>query len=463
MMSRSGAFFSSSNGFVRAAAWLLAFTLLTIGWLLLLSQLPADRADTALLAAGFGTTGSSLTIALAPPILMLLLGAVLWQVSAPAPLPAAAPPAKPGGATGTVAAAAPPPPPAPPLRIGAWAALTPCGEASQTIAACLAQQIVYQPDRMLRGLDGHPLHAAQIAPLPLEAFAFPDDTRQRSHRLPAMLVNVLDALHGQQLELVESGDAPVAVYWLLPASMAADQHARACFDSAWVRSGWRALQYTLQMASALSVNTHGLIDVLQQQMPATSTPYVLLIGADSLIDPADLVPALAQGRVFGGNTPHGYIPAEAAAGLLLFNPSVASERQLFGLSTLYGTGNVARPTQRGPKAKVHAAPLSASLGHVLAASAVEAAQVGAVIGDADHTMPPTMELVQAMAATLPHLDPLAQRISPMAAAGCFGAASALVHLALAAELAADLVQPVAALAVSDPQRVSAALIVPAAV
>jgi hypothetical protein len=60
-----------------------------------------------------------------------------------------------------------------------------------------------------------------------------------------------------------------------------------------------------------------------------------------------------------------------------------------------------------------------------------------VVSDSDHRSRGIMEIIGAMTHVLGALDPLEQRISPMEYAGAFGAASDLVHLALAVELAGD--------------------------
>lgn len=66
-----------------------------------------------------------------------------------------------------------------------------------------------------------------------------------------------------------------------------------------------------------------------------------------------------------------------------------------------------------------------------------------------------MAVVGAMMQVLAGLDPLGQRISPMEYAGAFGAASDLVHLALAVELASEK----AALALSSTGGQSAGVVV----
>jgi hypothetical protein len=73
----------------------------------------------------------------------------------------------------------------------------------------------------------------------------------------------------------------------------------------------------------------------------------------------------------------------------------------------------------------------------LAASGKAAVDIGIVVSDADHRTRGSMEVIGAMTHVLAGLDPLEQRISPMEYTGAFGAASDLVHLALAVELAGE--------------------------
>ena len=71
----------------------------------------------------------------------------------------------------------------------------------------------------------------------------------------------------------------------------------------------------------------------------------------------------------------------------------------------------------------------------LAASATTAEDISFLVADADHRTAGSLEVIDAMAQVLVALDPLEHRISPMEYAGAFGAASDLIHLALAVELA----------------------------
>ena len=77
--------------------------------------------------------------------------------------------------------------------------------------------------------------------------------------------------------------------------------------------------------------------------------------------------------------------------------------------------------------------LPSALHAAIVADGGSASSVGAIVSDADHRAAGVIEATAAMTLHVPHLDPLADRISPMQYAGWFGAATDLVHICLGAE------------------------------
>jgi hypothetical protein len=441
--------FTATSNVARAAAWLGTFVLLGAGWTFLLLKSSPKSLD----LAGPKTMVAAMLV---PPMLLTLLAWVGLRISMPQAFPDGAAPA----AGPSSVSAEPAPPAAPMWRIGAWGVVTPHGAAAATIERTLAQEKMFRPDAAIRNQDGHPLHAAAAKALPLQPLGYPGETRQRAMRVSAMLATVLNELHDQQIELARSTDAPATVLWLVPAAIAPDDEARARFAAAWAHSSWREVEYRLQIVPVGAGGAYGVADDLRRQMEPARMPYVLLLAADSLLDAEELAPQLALGRVFSDRAPNGFIPAEGAGGLLLVHPVFAEQAPLFGLSTIGPAHRGQHASDRAGQAKADCSVLTACITEAMAAASTSAGQIGALFCDTDHRAAGVMEATLAMGQVLPGLDPLLQRLSPMEHAGCFGAAADLVHMALAAEMAATSQQPILSLGLGGDRQVAALVILP---
>ena len=343
--------------------------------------------------------------------------------------------------------------------IGAWGLVTPFGDASSTVASSRKQERVFRPDKIIRNEDGHPVHAAVVEELPLEMLNYPVETRSRAMRVSAMLMTVLNMLYDQQMELTRYATAPMTVHWLVPEALPLDNETRLGFSIAWGLSSWRNVEYDLHLLSAATESAYGAVNALQH-MSASKMPYVLLLAADSLVNPDDLLAPLALDQVFSNRVPDGFVPAEGAAGLLLVDAAYATASDLVGLCTLGTVHREQRTEDRGAKGKVDSSTLVACITKAMAAAQTTADKIGMVISDTDHRMPRSQEVIHAMEKTLPELDPLSQRIAPMALTGSFGAASDLIHMALAAEMAASTEQATLVVSVANPRHTAAVVIAP---
>jgi hypothetical protein len=450
-------FFTSPSVAVRSVTWFAAFLLLTILWIVLLPLLSLDG-----LFQHFGNIGmtgsqSIAAITLAPPLVLSILSWVGVQVLAAPAAPAITPSdAAPAQAVPVAAAT----PLAEMLRVAAWSVVTPFGDASATTASSQEKEKVFRPDSIIRNAEGHPVHTGVVEGLPLEILDYPAETRSRAMRMSAMLVTVLNALYHQQLDLARSTVAPVPVYWLVPEALPLDNETRLGFSIAWGLSSWRNVEYDLHMLPAATESAYGAVNALQQHMSASKMPYVLLLAADSLVNPDELLAPLALDQVFSNKVPDGFVPAEGAAGLLLVDAAYATASDLVGLCTLGTVHRGQRTEDRGAKGKVDSSTLVACITEAMAAAQTTADKIGMVISDTDHRMPRSQEVIHAMEKTLPELDPLSQRIAPMALTGSFGAASDLIHMALAAEMAASTEQATLVVSVGNPRQTAAAVIFP---
>lgn len=443
----------SSNMAVRGITWLIAFLLLTMLWIMLLRLLPLNGVYQYIGSTGMTGTQSLVTMTLLPPAILIFMGwlgfRAIVQSLAPNVAAAVAAPAQ----ASSIAQADEM------LCIAAWSAITPFGDAAATIDGSRNQEKVFRPDGDVRDVDGHPVHSAAVKELPLEDLGYPSQARSRVMRITAMTVPVLDALHDQQEMLTKSIVAHVAVYWLIPAVMPADNEARSHFAAAWSRSRWRDVAYDLHILPA-SESAYGALNAMQLNAGPADMPYALLLAADSLIDPDELMMPLSKNLVFSGQALDGFVPAEGAAGLLLVDSAFATRSRLTGLCTLGPVHRGLRSSDRVVKGKADSSVLTNCVTEAMTASRIRAGEIGNVVGDTDHRFPRTAEVIDAMGKTLPELDPLSQRIAPMAYAGYFGAASDLIHIALAAELATASEQAALVVSVADVRQTAAAVIFP---
>lgn len=404
----------------RIVVWILVLAIVGLAWIVLLASVAPSRLDL--------SGGGAILMLCAPPVLLALLGWISLQfLSAPKSvpfLPEIAPAAMPVPEVAPVLSV-----PLVRLRIGAWSALTPHGAVTETAEGSKARKQVFKPDKAILHPSGYPAHAGIVAPLDLAATGHAAGTRLRAPRVMALLAAILDDLHAQQGSLVRSEDGPVSVYWLAPDAISGDAAQGAVFARAWQHSAWRDMPYVLQAMAAGEAHLFTVLSALQNGIGQPDVACAIIVGADSLLDPEELAPALALGQVFSSSAPQGFIPAEGAGGIVLWNPDKAPE-QMWANAAILG------PVSTMPGAATHAAVRSV-MSAAITASGMDAADIAHVVSDADHRPQASMAVVAAMQQVLAGLDPLEQRLSPMESAGSFGIAADLIDLALAVELASE--------------------------
>jgi len=407
----------------RIILWILVLAIVGIAWIALLASVAPSRLDL--------SGGRAILMLCAPPVLLALLGWTSLQfLSAPKSVPSL-PASMPASVPSPEVAPALPVPLVPllRLRIGAWSALTPYGAVTETAEGSKARKQVFKPDKAILHPSGYPAHAGIVDTLDLAATGHAADTRLRIPRVMTLLAAILDDLHAQQGSLVRRVDGPVSVYWLAPDAISGGEVQGAVFARAWQHSAWRDMPYVLQTMAAGETNLYTVLSALQNGIGQPAFACAIIVGADSLLDPEELAPALALGQVFSSSAPQGYIPAEGAGGIVLWNPDRAPE-QVWANAAILG------PVSIMQGAATHAAVRSV-MSAAITASGMDAADIAHVVSDADHRQQASMAVVAAMLQVLAGLDPLEQRLSPMESAGSFGIAADLVHLALAVELASE--------------------------
>ena len=412
---------------------IVALTIIGLGWIALLASVAPSRLD-------FSGAGAILMVC-APPVLLAVLGWTGLQFVSKS-TSASSPPDSASLSSPAPEAAAAPAVPLVRLRIGAWSALTPHGAVVETVDASQARKQVFKPDKTILHPSGYPAHAASIDRLVPDAPGNIAGTRLRAPRVTAMLIAILDDLHAQQGALVRSVAGPVGVYWLAPEALSSGGEVHAAFFAlAWRQSAWRDMPYALQATAAAGSDLYSVLSAMQRGVVQPAVACTIMVGADSLLDPEELAPALALGQVFSSDAPQGFIPAEGAGGMLLWHPGLAPEQLWANAPVLGAVGLV-------PGLATHATVHSVMSAAILE-SGRDAAEIAHVVSDGDHRAQASMAVVAAMLQLLPALDPLQQRLSPMESAGSFGTAADLVHLVLAVELANE--QPALALCANGAQ------------
>lgn len=168
---------------------------------------------------------------------------------------------------------------------------------------------------------------------------------------------------------------------------------------------------------------------------------------------------MALQEIFSNTAPEGFVPGEGGAGLLLASLRGAKESNLVGMCSL-GTVQQQCAADRGASGGKGSDTLPSAMAAAMAAEQTVAGEIGMVVSDTDHRLPRNMEVIQAMQQVLPEMDLLTQRLAPMALTGYMGVATDLVHLALAAEVASERVQPVLVVSVGHARNTAAVVITP---
>jgi hypothetical protein len=399
--------------------WLLFLLAATVAWYFLLSIAAPARVDFD------GERGTLLGTFIPPLLLTLICWTGLRRLTAPAPAPAVA-----------ETSAAPPAPAEAPLpkarfRIGAWSVMTPQGDAAQTAELTKAREKAFKPDKAIVLENGNPAHAGMVPKLMLERAGYPANTRLRAPRVGTMLTGILDEIHARQISLQDMIEGPANVYWIVPRTLLTQDNAHAnLFAAAWRRSAWRESAYLLHMVPSAPAAGYAIVSALQNGIDDSLIPYTLIVAADSLLDSNEL----ELDEIFSATAPLGYIPSEGAAGFLLFHPEKSPQAMWADAPTLAPVATIELPAEQAAKAAANA--LSQAMASSLLAAAKPAADVKLVISDTDHRVQGSMDVIGALAQVMEHLDPLEDRRSPMEYAGSFGAATDIIHLALAMELAA---------------------------
>jgi hypothetical protein len=400
-------------------------------------------------------------------------------------------------ATASASAPAPAPklalPHAPVLAILAASLRLPHGPSVPALAAALAgKRAGAAPDPELVDEAGHPLITARssaaddaalraeiqawLAANGLAELRFSDE----QWRALVLATQVTAELAGQAVSLLmPAGDRPLApralrLIPLLPADWDSAQRRAAghWLEHTVAQAGWPAARIE-RIRSTLpgpdEASPAAPLGHLAHEAVLTNAPLsALVVACASQLGGASLARWAAQGRVFGAAQPHGRVPGEGAAGLLVLDERQARTIEGAASVRLDALREARRATsadaehQADPQADPRTGPalLAGLIDTALAHAGAAPADVAMVVADTGAHGGRGRELLDSVAA-LPRLDPEHGVARVGIACGSCGVVSFIAALALARHHALARAAPVLCVSNEDAYRRIAALVGPA--
>ena len=395
------------------------------------------------------------------PLAML---AALWlgvravrAARAPKPEPAAAP-----------QAAAEAPARAVELHVIAVAARASAGDDAASILQALAEQKRPELDPELKTQQGFPVFAARVPGLDdmalyataQERGAPPDALAIATLRVTALLTDIASTLTRQAHRHVTELDVPardedwplLRFELLLPADWpeAARQRVRTEVLAAarvWPDARVSATEHLARDAIAADLLLRELASI-----PDTPPQWRVVLAGDGYVDAERVAQWDAETTLLTHANPHGRVPGEAAAGLLL-GPADADAQVRVALSPVMHRQKPA--DARGAQAEAAFSDLARDL---LERADVPADSVIQIVSDADHRGSRPLEPLGVASQLFTHMDAAKDCQSVGATCGHTGAAASLLTLAVAADACVQFDQAVLTLTLQDPALRCAALV-----
>lgn len=428
-----------------------------------------------------------------PLLVLAVIGLAAWigrkLLAASAASAAAA------SATAASAAAAPAPAPAAaiqPLTILAGALRMPHGDgAAQLVDAMLSRRASLELDPELQNDDGYPILAGRIADVDMagQADAMADwlaehhpnahfeEEQWRALALGSSITTELAlelAPHpalAAYLDAVAAGKAPpplppLQVLALMPPEWApAEQRAGAeWLRHLVVRAGWPAarLAPAVQMAAAqpplVQLAQLGRVDGTPRD--AGQPLLCLMVACHSRIGAGSVDAWAGQSILFDSDHPHGRIPGEGAAGLLLADQGQASLFDPAGAALLYPPASAMRGASADSKSRGDTDLLAELADQALTTAQVDPAAIATVTSDSDQRPSRMTEVLGLATKMTPELDPN-EVLSVTAACGDAGAVATVAALVLAQQQVKAGAGPALCVSNLDPFHRGAVLLIAA--
>ena len=417
-------------------------------------------------------------------LLAFVIGRKLMTTAAAAPAAAAA-------SADSAPAAPPPPPQAPPLALLASALRTPHGATPDELASAFADNKARADlDDELVDDNGFPLMTARSDDAQddeveeqIKAWLLANDMtalRFSDEQVRALTLAgaVATDLAGAAADLLASAAAAPAgaalaptppMLQLLPILPGDWELAHRRAAGQWLRhtlveAGWpdKSINLAAELPTdARAAGPNAALSRLAHHSMTSEAPLLAMLLACGSQIGEDSVQALAAGgKLFTTNAPHGMIPGEGAAGLLVADLAQARTFDGAAFALLHpaaeGRRDAAADDSRRSDPKLLATLAGKALAH-----APEPDKVAMILSDTGHRSSRVQELMGVATATLPQLDPAADVVCVGNASGSCGAVPFMTALALARYQALERSAPVLCLSNEDPYLRSATLVGPA--
>ncbi len=383
--------------------------------------------------------------------------------------------------------AVPPPPPAVALSIVAVAIRAPHGGSAQALLAAVAEgEARPSLDPELEDDAGYPVMTARVQELDEPALRddLTDWLRKRGTEPGELADEQLRALaaggavaaelagHLAVHPQLEAHAAHVARREPSPLPMlqlhAALTHGwtppHRAIAGEWLRhlvtaAGWPADRIA---AAPEQRDADDIVPILQGLL-AAEQPFAIVVACGSHIGPDAIDGMTAAGTLFTSRRQQGQIPGEGAAGLLL---AATAQAKLLALDdapfpALRAVASERRADSADAAKKPDAQPLLAACTRALDQAHCAPDAVKFVAADTDHRTGRVMELMGAVSAALPQLDPAADVAAIGATCGACTPVTFVTTLALGSREALLREAPVLCIGNLDPYRRDVAVIAPA--
>ncbi len=379
------------------------------------------------------------------------------------------------------------PPPAAALTVLAGALRMPHGDSAAQLAdALLSRKANLALDPELINDSGYPILSGRVDNVDVDAQQDSMDEWLRAHhpesdfgdeqwralalgsevaadlavelgRHPALPPYMEAATAGKPLPPLPS----LHVIALLPTEWADAERAAA---TGWLRHlvaryGWPAARLAPPLLAAHGQAPLPLIGQLANQARQEEQPLLCLvlacgsrIGAASVQDWAD------HAILFDSDHPHGRIPGEGAAGLLLADTVQGALFEDTGAALMYPASSALRAASADGKTRGDTGLLAELAAQAIATAGVNAADIAMLAADSDQRASRMTELLAMSSATVPELDLSSQLLTVGAGCGDAGTVSTLAALVLAQQQVRDGAGPTLCVTNLDPFHRGAVLL-----
>lgn len=416
-------------------------------------------------------------------LLAFVIGRKLMTTAAAAPAAAVA--------SDTAPAAPPPPPPVPPLALLASGVRSAHGATPDELASAFADNKARADlDADLVDDSGFPLMTARSDDAEddevqeqIKAWLLANDMpalRFSDEQLRALTLAgaVATDLAGAAAELLASAAPPAAsaelasappMLQLLPILPGDWELAHRRAAGLWLRhtlvdAGWPDKSINLAAELPTDARAAGpgaaLSRLAHHSMTSDAPLLAMLLACGSHIGEDSVQALAAEGKLFTTNAPHGLIPGEGAAGLLVADLAQARKLEGAAFALLHPAAEGRRDASADASRRSDPKLLATLAGKALA-HAPEPDKVAMILSDTGHRSSRVQELMGVATATLPQLDPAADVVCVGNASGSCGAVPFMTALALARYQALERSAPVLCLSNEDPYLRSATLVAPA--